>query len=37
MIDDVKGHYNWVSEVIKITRENNISNTEMSSFNKIEK
>ena len=32
MMDDVKGHYNWVSEVIKVTRENNISNTEMSNL-----
>ena len=32
MMHDVKGHYNWVSEVIKITRENNISNTEMSNL-----
>ena len=32
MMDDVKGHHNWVSEVIKITRDNNISNTEMSNL-----
>ena len=32
MMDDVKGHHNWVSEVIKITMDNNISNTEMSNL-----
>ena len=30
VMDDVKGHHNWDSEVIKITRDNNRSNTEMS-------
>ena len=32
VMDDVKGHHNWVSEIIKITRDNNISNTEMSNL-----
>ena len=32
MMDDVKGHHSWVSEVIKIARDNNISNMEMSNL-----
>ena len=32
MIGDVKGHHSWVSEVIKIARDNNISNMEMSNL-----
>ena len=32
MMDDVNGHYNWVSEIIKITRKHNKSNTEMSNL-----
>ena len=31
MMDDVKGHHSWVSEV-KIARDNNINNLEMSNL-----
>ena len=30
IIDDSKGHFNWVSEVIEIMKENNINEMQIS-------